>query len=55
MLILAFSMELSTLSPVMVQIRWPSEIVSPASQLSPVTLPEASAVTTLEALRLMDV
>ena len=43
----ALSMELSTLSPVMVQIRSPLEMVSPTSQSKPLTLPEASAVMTL--------
>ena len=50
----ALSMELSTLSPVMVQIRSPLEMVSPTSQSKPETLPEASAVMTLLAPTLME-
>ena len=50
----ALSIWLSTLSPVMVQIRSPLEMVSPTSQLKPATLPDASAVMTLLAPTLMD-
>ena len=46
----AFSMELSTLSPVMVQTRSPLLMVSPASQFNSETLPEVSAVMVLVAL-----
>ena len=50
----ALSMESSTLSPVMVQMRSPLEMESPTSQSKPETLPEASAVMTLLAPTLMD-